>query len=90
VSEWYWSVDIPGLTQQGAERVVSLCRDAAIGEVGCIAVDPRSWFMMHLDRTSVEVMASALQGTKNSRVADGLRELMEEWLKWQEEAGELY
>jgi hypothetical protein len=60
MSEWYWSVDIPGLTEPRAAQLLAIVRAAGIEAVNGSAVDPSRWLTLHLDRSSVEALARAL------------------------------
>ncbi|WP_433529540.1 hypothetical protein ACQPYA_25145 [Micromonospora sp. CA-263727] len=71
----YWSVDIPGLTQEQAEALAS-----RFPGLPGTAVDPRQWFTVHIDRETVEVLKRALESVEVDSVGTGLREIAEDWL----------
>jgi hypothetical protein len=82
-AEWYWAVDIPGLTERQAKELVQLCEDAGIGEeVGCMPVDPRDFLTVALDRKSVEALVQALDGGQGRSGEADLLEVMAGWLDW--------
>lgn len=58
-------------------------RDLEIG-IGPSTVDPRLFFLMHLDRGSVEQLCELLDGKEESLILFGLKGIMEEWLAWAE------
>ena len=81
---WYWSIDIPGLTEAEASRVVDMCDAEGIGHVGCIPGDPHEWLTMHLDVASVEALAQALARSGGGRAEAGLLETCQDWIAWRE------
>lgn len=78
---WYWSVDVPGLTRAGAERLVEVCDAEAIGPVGCIPGDPHQVLTLHLDQASVEALAAALVEA-DGPLASALLGTCRDWLAW--------
>lgn len=81
-----WSIDVPGLTQQVAEALVSVL-EAAHG-LEASAVDPHRWLTLHLDEPSVRSLRSALRAAvaSSSDLASaetaGLQSLIEEFDQW--------
>ena len=90
---WYWSVDVPGLTREGAARVSDLCESEGLAEFGCIPDDPRHVLVLRLDVASVKALAGALEGVLAGAPvgADGssvgpieaaLLETCRDWMEW--------
>jgi hypothetical protein len=73
----YWSVDFPGLTEEGAEELVRLAAERGISG---FSVDPDHFLTMGIDRAGAETIARALAGSEG-RVAQGLLEVITEWLQ---------
>jgi hypothetical protein len=77
----YWSMDIPGLTRSQALEMSSILRDRWEG-LNPNPVDPATFLTLHMDRESADVIRTALSKVSGESrlIADGLRELIEEWL----------
>jgi hypothetical protein len=73
--KYYWSVDIPGLTEGQAQSLLDCCPD-----LSGTAVDPRQWFTVHMDRETAEVLRTALLDLERNSIGVGLREIVEDWL----------
>jgi hypothetical protein len=75
----HWAVDDPGMTEEQAEATVHwLNREH--GLTGIIA-DPAEWMSLHLDVSTVSVLADALaRYPSGSDVAAGMMENFHEWL----------
>lgn len=86
MGERAWSLDVPGLTQDVADGLVSLLQ-AGHG-LDASAVDPKRWLTLHLDAPSVRSLRSALQvavaaSTDPGGVeVAGLQSLIEEFDQW--------
>jgi hypothetical protein len=88
--DWmYWSVDIPGMSEAQAQQVGGFAEGAGIG-VGATVVEPKLFMTLHIDRSTVSSVMSALEaalsGTSSSGAADlrvmsGILEAMQEWLE---------
>jgi hypothetical protein len=76
-SEFYWSLDLPGLDEQLAAELVQL---AAQQGVEGSAIDPTSFLTLHVDRETATTIADALRRAKDDPVAESLLESIEEWL----------
>jgi hypothetical protein len=75
----YWSIDIPGLTESQADELLALARANDFGDG--VAVGPREWLTMHLDRGSVQTLLDALlRHAEAGADVGGLAEEMQEWL----------
>jgi hypothetical protein len=79
MSDDYWAVDVPGMTEEQAEATVRwLSREH--GLTGIIA-DPAEWMSLHLDVSTVSVLADALARYPGGNgVAAGMLESFQEWL----------
>jgi hypothetical protein len=87
----YWSLDIPGLTENQAvslhERLASEFDD------GVIVASPRHWMVRMFDRSSVAILASCLRaalaaGGMSNRDAAGMHGLLEDFEAWLDQADE--
>ena len=78
----YWSVDIVGLTKEGAEGVVEFAGSTQ-EVVGASIVDPDVWLTMHIDRSTVEELVIALSDNRRTSptACAGILEWMREWLE---------
>jgi hypothetical protein len=83
MSDFYWSLDVPGLTEAQAQMLLKHVRDLEIG-IGPSTVDPRQFFLMHLDRTSIEQLCELLNGKEENPILFGLKGIMQDWLAWAE------
>jgi hypothetical protein len=86
----YWSLDIPGLTREKAERLLRSVEDLGL-EYGASTVDPTRFLVLILDEGSIRGLAEALRasasettsqtGSASTRlVVDGLLEDCDKWL----------
>ena len=84
----YWALDIPGLTQEGAEQLLIAASRAEIGDGGT-AVDPSDFLTFHLDKSTVEGFVEAIDalqpGLESLRERDrwaisGILDAMREWI----------
>ena len=77
----YWSVDLVGLSEQGANAVVRFAEHAEAGVHGT-TVDPTAWLTLHLDRDTVEGLVRALVATEHAggTVGRSVLEVLEDWL----------
>ncbi len=73
--KYYWSVDVPGLTQERAESLVAYCP-----ELPGTVIDPGLWFTVHMDRDTAEVLRTALLSLGPDSIGVGLRESVDDWL----------
>jgi hypothetical protein len=82
-----WSLDMPGLTRQHAEELVSFAKDTGIS-IFATAVDPDEFLTLHLDRDTVESLlrgvvdaSSGGAGQPGGLVSlDGVKEALADWL----------
>jgi hypothetical protein len=81
-------MDIPGLTQEGAEHLLVAASRAEIGDGGT-AVDPSDFLTIHLDRSTVEGFLGAFDalqpGLESLQESDrwaisGILDTMREWI----------
>lgn len=77
----YWAVDWPGLTEAQADRLVEIAA-AELG-IGGITVDPRYFFTSHIDDETARALASALESQGTPVNAEGLLEVLQDWLSKQ-------
>lgn len=83
----YWSVDLPGLTEDSAQRLLAWAADERLS-LGGTAVDPAHMFSAHIDRESVEVLLAALEyalgsgglAGEQASVARGFADQLGEWM----------
>lgn len=76
-----WGVGFPGLTQQQANWLVRIADEGPYDLQG-MTIDPSEWFNVWVDRESAEVLRSALRLLPSNEIANGLREVIEEWLEF--------
>jgi hypothetical protein len=78
-SRGYWALDVPGMTEeQAAAAAAWLSRE--YGLTG-IAVDPAEWMTMHIDASTVRVLADATSRYPGGNdVAMGMLEEFHAWL----------
>jgi hypothetical protein len=85
--QWpYWSVDLPGLTESGAERVVSMAVGEGLAAQG-IVVGPDDAFSVHMDRDTVEAVTEGLRAVighaeldpEHNEIVRGFLEILEDW-----------
>jgi hypothetical protein len=82
---FYWSIDIPGMTANQAQQVISAIKGRGLA-LEPLLVDPANFLTLHLDRESVETMAAGLAEVRSNPISDGLRESLEDWLTWRADA----
>lgn len=82
----YWSVDLPGLTEAGAERLIAPAEGDGLS-LGGSSGDPRQWFTVHVDVHTVRSVLRALQtlepdalSTADAVVVEGITEDLQDWL----------
>lgn len=78
---FYWSLDIPGLTEERALQVASIIRGSGLS-LEPLPVNPANFLTLHIDRESAETLMLGLAGIRPNAVSDGLRESIEDWLTW--------
>lgn len=78
----YWSVDIPGLTEDEASSLASYVNGKYHRH--CIALDPQLWLTLHMDRETAETLKQALAAFELSGGdVGGLKEDVEGWIELQ-------
>ncbi len=87
--EWpYWSVDIPGLSQTEAQKVLTMAAQAGIG-IGGSLVDPALFLTLILDRDTVvsftrifDLIHLSLgpESKEDKMIVASIIEVMNEWL----------
>jgi hypothetical protein len=77
-SDYYWSVDLPGLTKQGAEELLTFVADGH--DIHGSAVNPDLFLTLHIDRDTAETLSKALKNEKDDPVAQSLLGVVNEWL----------
>lgn len=83
----YWSVDLPGLTEANARRVLSWAADENVALDG-IAVDPANAFSVHMDGDTVAALLASLEVALRSNelpaeqveVARGFADQLRDWM----------
>lgn len=76
----YWSLDIPGLTEDQAEQLLATVKEEQFGWFGSgTASDPSIWLTLHLDRATAQMLYDALMS--NPETERGLAEPIGEWLQ---------
>lgn len=85
VSDEYWSIDIPGLTEEQALRM----REQVLSDAqsGVILSDPKVWMVRGYDRATVELLRKCLlaglaQGTLDHADAHGAQSMVEDCETW--------
>jgi hypothetical protein len=82
----YWSVDLPGLSEGGAERVVAIAAHEKLSAQG-IVVDPAEALSIHLDRDTVEAVIEGLRAAlahaelepERNGIVRGFLDILEDW-----------
>jgi hypothetical protein len=87
VSEYYWSVDIVGMTEEQARLVSSSIQGVGV-ELPTLLMNPRNFLTLHLDRESVRILASGLANLPGSAARNGLKESLDSWLDWADKVPE--
>jgi hypothetical protein len=77
--DFYWSIDVPGMTEEQARRLASIIRTSGL-DLEPLLVNPANFLTFHIDRESAETLRSGLLGIRSNSIGDGLRESIEEWL----------
>ena len=76
----YWAIDVPGLTEPEAARLVEVVKTEGLGHFGrAEALSPREWVTLHLDRASAQMVHDALLGRFGAE--QGLTEELAIWLQ---------
>lgn len=83
----YWSVDLPGLTEANARRLLSWAADEDVA-LGGIAVDPADAFSVHMDRDTVAALLVSLEvalrsdglSAEQAEVARGFADQLRDWM----------
>jgi hypothetical protein len=86
-SSFFWGVDFPGLTKDQADWLIRVV-DGGPFDLHGIAADPARWFSVRVDRDGAEVIYAALGHLTPNETADGLREVVAEWLEFNGRQGE--
>ena len=68
-SDRYWTVDLPGLTEEDAEQIAAADYP---GVIGASSVDPRISLTLHLDVETVRHMADLMRHGKRDDIVDGI------------------
>ena len=93
-SMWnYWSIDVPGLNESGADRLAEAARSLP-GVVTAVPVDPKKWFTQHLDVESVQFIVMVVEVAVSSGELSEERyaqasSLLEDCRQWLREIGEV-
>jgi hypothetical protein len=86
--QWpYWSVDLPGLTESGAQRVVAVAAHEQLSTSG-FTVNPEDAFSIHMDQDTIDAVVEALRvavatgalSAEEDGIVRGFLELLTEWL----------
>jgi len=78
-SSGYWALDVPGMTEEQAAATAAWLSHE-YGLTG-IAVDPAEWMTMHIDASTVRVLADATSRYPSGNdVATGMLEEFQAWL----------
>lgn len=84
--DMYWSVVVPGMTEEQADWLLSEGGKGPHGLLGSV-VDPTYFLSLHIDRHSAEVLKEALlllesgsAGTEAKGIGRGLREAVDDWI----------
>ncbi len=81
----YWSVEIPGLTQEQARWVQERISSDPY-RLQAELVDPGSFLTVHLDVESARTIRDSLASRDIEGVAGGLQEIINDWLESIEES----
>jgi hypothetical protein len=71
----HWALDLPGLTQPNAEKLIEVAESLG---VAASAVDPADWLTLHCDRSTALTLARALGAAGDE--AHSVRDIVQEWL----------
>ncbi|MFD0558457.1 hypothetical protein ACFQ3B_15605 [Stackebrandtia endophytica] len=92
-NEHFWSIDFPGLTAQGAQKIADTVNSGMFG-VDALPVDPHEWFSLHVDAATAKVLLSGVKALLESTDVDangvdrdgvslmGIIESIEDWILW--------
>jgi hypothetical protein len=83
----YWSVDLPGLSEANAKRVLAWAAEENVS-LGGSTVDPAGSFTSHIDRAMAEFLRDGLRvaldsealGEGQRSIITGFAETLDEWL----------
>jgi hypothetical protein len=83
----HWSIDLPGLSEANAKRVIAWSAQENLA-LGGSAVDPAGSFTSHIDRAMAESLRDGLRIALDSNALSeeqrsmmtGFTETLEEWL----------
>ena len=89
----YWSVDLPGLSEANARRLLAWAESEGAA-LGGMAVDPAESFSAHLDDATVEALRTALEvalqseslGPDQAAIVRGFLDQLVEWLSTRPDA----
>ncbi|MFD3557187.1 hypothetical protein ACFWWA_34560 [Streptomyces goshikiensis] len=77
--EFYWGIEIPGLTQRQADELLSIVRDSGMG-LEPILVNPATFLTLHIDRATAKALMAGLISAEPNPIVDGVRESVDDWL----------
>lgn len=85
MSDEYWSIDIPGLTEEQALRIQEFALPDA--QWGVTLSDPKVWMVRGFDRATVELLRGCLlagiaQGALDHTDAHGAQSMVEDCETW--------
>jgi hypothetical protein len=85
---YYWSLDIPGLSETDARKILRRVRRRRFGKFAS-AADPRDFWNVSMDRATVSTLLSALSAQRDrallmgeKETGDSLIEDLQHWLAW--------
>ena len=89
----YWSVDLPGLSEANARRLLSWAATEGVALDG-IAVDPVETFSVHMDAETVAGLLASLEIALRSgelpatqaEVARGIADQLRDWTSYSRDA----
>ena len=89
MSDEYWSIDIPGLTADGAHDLAARLKGDF--DLGVIVTDPSAFMVRACDRATVEVLVQCLRAglsgdSLSTGDAHGAQSLLEDFTEWLEQA----
>lgn len=80
-SSAYWSVDLPGLTREGAEAVVRFT-EGRFGVVAALVASPDEFLVLQIDRETADSVVAGLRGLGDpDSVALAFSEILEDWVE---------
>ncbi|WGL52640.1 hypothetical protein P5P86_02170 [Nocardioides sp. BP30] len=88
MTDEYWSLDIPGLDEDGANRLLAVAETFDSVEAASV-IDPTLFYSMHLSREAVVIVVRLLRASlsdasltnDDTYLATNLREELTEWLE---------